>query len=464
MQDTLPKPEKRFRWLTGHSGAILSGILTASSCAILVKLTGFGKDLVVASEFGTSEALDAFAMGYLLPALTANIFSGVHDALIPAHAESVESGQEMAAAEMAASGFTLYSFILAGVLLVMGLLSTSIVARMAGGFNLQKQELTVHILRQSLPFAWCLGVSHYLAAMLNCHRRFLAAALAPAFIPLCSAVALLAVPQAGIETLLHSTQIGGVLLVVSLIWAIRRKSNQPLLRFNWGEPSVKRLTRDCAPLLAGPLITSGLPVVDNIMAGHLSCGDVSVLGYSEKICSIFFAVMATAVGTALYPYLAELSAQRKWDKLLSSLHRYTLIIVGISLPIVAALWLLAPWIVGLLFERGAFQASDVARVSQVLRCHSIQIPFYIMAVLASQVVMAMRSGKFMLLTTLVNLTLNVLLNLLLVRSLGLPGIPLATAGVYLVSATMLYLYIRRSIAKHDPPMPPENLAHCSAPL
>jgi putative peptidoglycan lipid II flippase len=440
-----PPAASRFhlRWLAIPRGVILRGVLTASSCAILVKAMGFGKDLVVASRYGTADALDAFGMAYLLPALTATIFSGIHDALVPAHTDQQENVGAAAADRLAANGFSLYGLLLALVLAALGLCSQWIIPQLANGFPEEKQALTRELFLQLLPFAWCLGVSYYLGAWLNSHKRFLMAAIAPAAIPVCSALALLFFNGDGIHILLHATQVGGALLVATLAWPLWKKTGVGLVAWDWKNPETKRLFKEWVPLLAGPLITAGLPLVDMYMAGHHDSGDVSVLGYSEKICSIFFAVLATSVGAALFPYLAELAAQGKWKCLLARLHQYTAIIVAASIPIVVGLWFLSPWIVSLLFERGAFAHGDVERVAVVLRCHALQIPCYVAAVLASHVVLAMRSGKFMLLTTLVNLTLNVILNNLFIGPFGLAGIPLATAFVYLLSALMLYAHIRR---------------------
>jgi putative peptidoglycan lipid II flippase len=432
-------------WLAVPKGAVLQGILTAGSCVVLVKAMGFGKDLVVASRYGTADALDAFAMAYIIPALTATIFGGVHDALVPAHAEYYENDRREDAGRLMANGLTFFATCLAMVLLTLGFFHHGIVEIIANGFPEEKQALTRELFLQLLPFAWCLGVSYYLSAWLNSHKQFLVAAIAPAVIPVCSILALQWIPGDGIHVLVHATQAGGILLVLAVVWALRRQTGVKVLGWNWRSPEMRRLVWESLPLLAGPLVTAGLPVVDMYMAGHHESGDVSVLGYSEKICSIFFAVLATSVGTALFPFLADLSAQGKWHGLQQKLHQYLLLTALVAIPLVGLVWWLAPWIVSLLFERGAFQASDAERVAAVLRCHAIQIPFYVAAVLNSHVVMAMRSGRFMLLTTLVNLSLNVVMNNLLIGPFGLAGIPLATAFVYLLSAAMLYGYIRRQV-------------------
>ena len=111
------------------------------------------------------------------------------------------------------------------------------------------------------------------------------------------------------------------------------------------------------------------------------------------------------------------------------------------------MWLGAPLIVKLLLQRGHFAAEDTENVAAVLRCSVFQIPFYIAAVLASRVIMSMRAGHFMLVTTVVNLAANIVLNLLFMRWLGTPGLALATACVYALSAAMLYTWMLRRLSR-----------------
>src|SRR3546814_4132080 len=53
-----------------------------------------------------------------------------------------------------------------------------------------------------------------------------------------------------------------------------------------------------------------------------------------------------------------------------------LLMVLAGAVVTAVGWLLAPWGVALLFERGAFTADDTVVVAQVLRWGLLQMPFY----------------------------------------------------------------------------------------
>jgi putative peptidoglycan lipid II flippase len=119
-------------------------------------------------------------------------------------------------------------------------------------------------------------------------------------------------------------------------------------------------------------------------------------------------------------------------------------LVGLaSLPIVATLTIWSAPLVAAVYERGSFTAADTAVVAEVQAFLALQIPFYIAGMVLVRLVTALGSTRALTWISLVNTLLNVGLNLVLIRYMGLPGIALATSLMYLASFTMLLLHVRR---------------------
>ena len=98
---------------------------------------------------------------------------------------------------------------------------------------------------------------------------------------------------------------------------------------------------------------------------------------------------------------------------------------------------LAPWIVSVLFERGAFGAEDTVRVAEVLRFGALQIPFYILGIVTARVVVSLQESKLMLTMSLGALLANAGLNWLLM---------LAGCAAGLASLWLLILYALKGTA------------------
>jgi putative peptidoglycan lipid II flippase len=426
----------RGRW------AILGSIFTISILTLIVKMVALGKDLVAAHQFGTSDAMDAFLMAFLIPALIPMIMSqSLPSALVPAYAVVRELDGSLAADRMAVQAMWLYALKLGIAVAIAYLAQPVLIPLLTHKFSPEKQVLCAALFRNLLPFAFCYGLSFGFISWLQANKRFAISSIAPAVIPLTTLLFLTQSKQLGIWAFIYGTNVGSLLLVLVLAFAANSTSEHPLLRPGKVGAASKHLFRESIPLLASGLLVVGLPFLDQWMAGWMESGSVAVFSYSEKICSIVLSIGAGSAAQALLPYLTDHAGKRDWLGLKSTTLRYSAIIIGASLPVVAIFWIAAPNLVQLLLERGSFGQEDTARVATVLRFHALQIPFYIAAVMASKVILAMRAGKFMLFTTLMNLALNAILNTIFMRFWGVAGLALATTGVYLLSAIMLYAYM-----------------------
>jgi putative peptidoglycan lipid II flippase len=125
-----------------------------------------------------------------------------------------------------------------------------------------------------------------------------------------------------------------------------------------------------------------------------------------------------------------------WDELSRILGAYAKYILIGSIPVVAALALLAEPMIRLLFERGAFTPASTLAAAQVQAWLALQLPFYILAMLGARVLSAMDANQIVLRIGALNLALNVAGNYVLMQWFGVNGIAMSTSLMYLVAAVV----------------------------
>jgi putative peptidoglycan lipid II flippase len=108
-------------------------------------------------------------------------------------------------------------------------------------------------------------------------------------------------------------------------------------------------------------------------------------------------------------------------------------------------------LIRIVFQRGAFTAADTTVVGHVQAFLSLQIPFYILGQLGVRLISALKRNSVLMVIAGVNLTLNVIFNLILMRYAGVAGIALSTSLVYLVSCVLVYASIFNSLSRLDTP-------------
>src|SRR5690606_4454194 len=111
-------------------------------------------------------------------------------------------------------------------------------------------------------------------------------------------------------------------------------------------------------VLAGEFLMSAITIVDQMMAARLDAGTLSSLGYASRLVSLALSLAITVASPSVLPVFAERVAAgdpaaaarraRQWAGGLF-LAGWAAVVIG---------WLLAPWGVAQVFERGAFTASD----------------------------------------------------------------------------------------------------------
>lgn len=428
------------------TGFMMVAMLTVGSKAI-----SFIKDAAVARQFGTGDALDAFMLSFgFLTFAAALLGGGLPEAFLPLYAESTHRRSPGEAQRLAVQSSLIHFASLLAVAACLYIAAPQLVAWTAQGFSPEKQAMAASLLRRLLPFLVCFGMSYQLATWLRADKAFAVATSAPILIPLTILTFLIIDGQATtVDTLVHGTLLGALLhLAVLLVFVSRGQPNLQdgiagALR-GWG-PGVRQVVKNSLPYLFAGGIFSSTVVVDQTMAAWLEPGSVAVLGYTDKVCGIILAVTAAPSCDVLFPYFADKVARLDWAGVRRQLFTSAAAILALALPATLLLCWLAPLVIQVLFERGSFTPHDTERVAGVLRFAALQIPFYIIGTLASRVVIAMQATRFIVILSALGLLANALLNCLLMQTMGVAGIALATVLVQMMSAGLACLYVLRQI-------------------
>jgi putative peptidoglycan lipid II flippase len=423
------------------NGKIFRAALIVGLFSILVAIGATFKELVVARYFGRSDSIDAFLVAYLLPSFVVTVVAGsLATALIPVfveirHREGVEAAQELFSSVLVLNTVTL--FLIAALL---GLLAPLYLPYLGSGFSAAKLGLTRDLLLLLLPFIFFNGIASCVSGALNAGERFAAPSIVPIVTPLVVIASLeLSGKNWGAFALAGGTVAGSIIEAGLLVQALKTRGIRFAIRWTGLTPAVRSVLRQYTPMLAGSLLIGSTLVVDKAMAAMLSSGSVAALSYANKIISAVFAIGATALSTATFPYFSKMVTLMDWNGCRNTLKRYTGLVVATTVPLTLGLMILSKPIVRLLFQRGAFTSADTDLVSWVQICYLIQVPFYILGLLFVRFLSAVRRNEVLMYGAGISLVLDVILNLIFMRRWGVAGIALSTSAVYFCS--FLYLTV-----------------------
>ncbi|MEM0895514.1 MAG: lipid II flippase MurJ [Verrucomicrobiota bacterium] len=437
-----------FRKLQSMKGSpLLSGVLVGGVMTVAVKCIAFSKELVVASRFGTSDEVDAFLIvGALMIFLSNVLGDSFRDATVPVYAKLKEKGERLAAGLVSNMLWICFATALVVCLFVL-VFRYPVTDGLGGGFSEAKKERAGELLFWLFPFAMFYGMATLLKGYVQANGRFGVSSVAAAVVPLLTIVLLLAIPGAPSATYIavgHS--VGAFFLFLIVFWAASRVRGGSILEKPRWDSFTGSAASHVLPLIIGASILEGCVFVDSVMAATLESGSVTVLNYAAKVATIVLSIGGTAAGQVLFPHVAKLVVKEEWERLVKSVLQFSLVVFVCSIPFVIFFWVAAEPVVRILFERGEFTAEDTTRVAEVLQFAGLYIPGFILALLGVRIIMALRAGRILLLTTTFLLLLNIGLNFAFMKQIGVKGIALSTACVSAASAVIHYAYFFRRVA------------------
>jgi len=425
---------------------IFSAAVTVASFGTLVSVAMVARELAIAQEFGRSDQVDAYVIAYLLPLTVMQIIAASFGpALIPEYVRTRQSESGLAAKQLFAVSLWWANALL---LIVCGVLAAGLdlwLPLMTSGFGQAKRTITGELVLLLLPSLYFGGIASLWTAALNAERCFVFGALTPIMVPL-TAIGSLVIfgKEHGVFALAVGTSLGYVLQCALLIPEMRRRDLPVLPRWQRRNDAMRRLARQYMFAASGVLLMSTATFIDQGMAAMLGPGSVAALGYGNKIVNFVIGIAALALSSAVLPEFSRMIAEADWEGVRRSIKGYSALILIGGGVVTVFLYVFSGPLVSLLFQRGAFGEQDTVTVAQVQAMYVLQIPFYLVGIMFVRLVSAMQLNHVLLPGTIINVTVNVVLNLLFMRWLGVAGIALSTSVVYLVAMFFFgYIVLRR---------------------
>lgn len=399
------------------------------------KLAGAAKEMTIAWRYGISATVDAYVFVLNLISWPVSVwFSILTVVLLPLVAQ-LRGGapRELPRFHAELMGVTVLLGIAIGLFVWLGLpvlfragwaglsgTSLQYALEMTGGLAIVG-PLGIMI---SLFSAWLLAAGK--------HRNTLFEAI-PALVLL---LVLLLLPSSIPEPLLWGTVAGYALHAGALGVSLYQSDELPAPRISQRSPAWQYFWASIGVMSLGQALSSMTNLIDQFLVAGLGEGALSTLNYANRILALILGLGATAISRATLPVFSAVSTQD--TKNLAELAlRWTIFMFFFGAGVLLVSWLMAPWAVALLFERGAFSPDDTRTVVDILRYSLLQTVFYFPGLVLVSVLAAQRRHFWIAVSGAVNLFCKVALAFFLVPIFGIRGVVLSTVLMYAISAALL---------------------------
>ncbi len=274
------------------------------------RLTGFIRQRFFAQYFGLSDSADAFMAAFRIPNFLQNLFGegALSASFIPVYAALVAREEREEAARVAGGVAALLALV-TGILVLLGVLATPLlVALIAPGFEGDKRQLTIAIVRILFPGAGFLVLSAWCLGILNSHRRFLLSYIAPVTWNVSMIVALVwwgnVTPLPRLAVILaFSALAGSALQMLVQLPAVLTLVPNLRLRLELSE-HVRATVRNFVPVFVSRGVVQISAYIDAVLASLLPTGAVTGLANAQLLYTLPVSLFGLSVSAAALPAMS----------------------------------------------------------------------------------------------------------------------------------------------------------------
>jgi len=422
-------------------------ILVAAS--ILGHALSLVKEMLGASLFGVTKAMDSFYAALTVPNLVNSVFLSPFSIIfIPIlvkyrKKDLGETNRIMSTISnllflMLAAAAAL-AFVFAGP--VIGLSSPGLDAPTAA--NAAKM---LRILSAGIIFT---GAVNILSGAINAFEHFLWPAVSGIFVTLCTIFLMLFFTERlGVFVLGWGLLAGTILQFFFLAHFSRQQGLRHSGVIDLGHPEIQKSLNLMFFFLIISVLWGLNTVVTRFMASWLPGGSITALAYADKLVQVPLIIFSGAISTSIYPFLSAQAAENRVEDLRNTVSLSIRMSGFIFIPIAVTMMILAEPAIRLLFQRGAFDAAATALTSRILVFNCLlMFSSYAVAILA-RLLFAFQAAGSVMKVAIATLLVNIILNFAFMKAMDPPatGIALAGAVSSLFSAILYFIVLKRRIS------------------
>ena len=398
------------------------------------RVTGFGRDAVMASVFGASIHMDAYLVSVTIPL----VFFSIAGAALSTAYVPVLTGYTKGRTIKERNQFidnVINVVLITGIILTIfiSISSPMLVKLIAYGFTGEVYALALRLTIIASPLVLFSALTSVIRGTLHSENRFMAAASIGISYNLILIVYLVLFGDRygiyGFAFVTLGAGLSQILIQLPSLKKISFKSTGWRLNFIkicQNDNDIKKIIRMITPVFFGAGVWQLNVFVDRNLASGLEEGSIAALNYANNINGLAVGVFILSIAGVIFPAMSKLASEKNMADFLHILKKSVNISIYILIPSAIIMIILRDPIIRIIYKRGAFDQRAVLMTSSALLFYSIGLLALGLREILIKASYSVHDTKTPMTNGIWIVSANIILNLILVRLMGLGGIALAT--------------------------------------
>jgi putative peptidoglycan lipid II flippase len=424
-----------------------AGIVAGSF--VISRILGLVREIVLARQFGTSEAFSAYVSAFRIPDLLfLVVMAGAFgSAFIPVFSGFLGDGEDEAAWKLASVVLNI-----SGVLVILMAAVTWVFAPelvryiVAPDASSTAQQITVDCMRILLLSPVFLGFGIAAKGILEGQDLFTLPAFAPIIYNAATILgAVVLGPRVGVYGVAIGVVAGAIGFLLLQIPGLMRSGMRYSISFDPRTPGVIEVGRLLAPRLIGQAAFQLNFIAVTNLAWRTGEQSVSALNYAWQLLMLPHGVLALSVSTVILPTLSRLWQGGDTAAFRATLGNALRPLLFLSLPAAVVLFAFRLPIVQTLFQTGAFSAESTSLVAAPLTFLAAGLVSYALVEALTRAFYAMHDTRTPVIAGIGIVALNIVIGVALLDRMGYLALALALSLSTTVEAVILIVVLGRRI-------------------
>jgi putative peptidoglycan lipid II flippase len=413
---------------------------------LVSKMVGFIVNIALAYYYGASYVTDAYMVSLSIPATIFGLIGmGISTVYIPMF-NRVKKEKGISEATLFTNNVINLVLMLCTIIVIGVLTFTKPVVQVfAFGFEGETLDLAIVFTRISITGIYFTGLIYIFNAYLQIKDNYLLPTLFVLPLHLIVIISIVASVKVDISILSIGSVIGILIQTIILIGLAFKKGFKYKLILDLKDEYLKKMVSLTLPVIIGTSGTQISKLLDKTIASGITTGGISALSYAQRLDDFIRGIFVLSIATVLYPNISKMAAENNMVGLKKEVLQA---IIGVSLFVIpASLGAMAfsEPIIQLLFGRGAFDSEAVSMTSYALFFYSIGMIGYGIRIILAKVFYSLQDTNTPMTNGFIAIIVNIILNFILSRYLGIGGLALATSISGILAMLLILISLRKKI-------------------
>ncbi|MFS1511170.1 murein biosynthesis integral membrane protein MurJ [Chengkuizengella sp. SCS-71B] len=416
--------------------------------AIFSKMLGFGREITLSYFYGASNVTDAYLISLTIPLILFQFFAkSIQHTYIPMYSRILKEKGIKDAIGFTNMLINVVLVICTFIVVIVIVFTVPIVKMFASGFQEETLILATNLTRISIFAIYFSGLVYIFTGYLHLNNNFKVPSLMSLPFNLAIILSIFLAYRFNNIILGIGSVVAGLLQILWLMPFVLKQGYRFSFVLNKYKEQFKKIIYLSLPVMIGVSANQINVLVDRTIASQISIGGISALTYANLFNLFIQGVFVASITTVIFPMISKMVVENNLSGLKKSISTIFNSINLLLIPAVVGVMIFAELIVQVVFGRGAFDSQAVSMTSTALFYYSIGMVGYGLRDVLSKVFFSMEDTKTPMINAAIGMGLNIILNIILSKFLGIGGLALATSISATFTTILLTISLRRKIGQ-----------------